>query len=111
RDGARGGRARAGCPRGRRRSRRNYPAGMTTVARTDTFAVTNPATGEVLAQVPRHGVEETRAALVGAERACRAWRARTGKERAAVLRRLADLMLERQDELARLLTSEQGKPL
>ena len=61
--------------------------------------------------MPRHGVEETRAAIAAAERAYPAWRARTAKERAAVLRRLSDLMLERQEELARLLTSEQGKPL
>jgi succinate-semialdehyde dehydrogenase / glutarate-semialdehyde dehydrogenase len=84
---------------------------VVTVASTSSFAVTNPATGEVLARVPRHGVEETRAAIAAAERAYPGWRARTAKERAIVLRRLADLMLERQDELARLLTSEQGKPL
>ena len=84
---------------------------MTAVAPTDTFAVTNPATGEVLAAVPRHGVEETRLAIAAAERAYPAWRARPAKERARILRRLADLMLERQEELARLLTSEQGKPL
>ena len=84
---------------------------MTAVASAETFAVTNPATGEVLERVPRHGVEETRAAIAAAERAYPAWRARTAKERASVLRRLSDLMLERQEELARLLTSEQGKPL
>jgi succinate-semialdehyde dehydrogenase/glutarate-semialdehyde dehydrogenase len=84
---------------------------MTAVASTQTFAVTNPATGEVLAEVPRHGVEETRRAIAAAERAYPAWRARPAKERAQILRRLADLMLERQEELARLLTSEQGKPL
>jgi len=84
---------------------------VTAVAAPSTFAVTNPATGEVLEQVPRHGVEETRRAIAEAERAYPAWRARTAKERALILRRLSDLMLERQDELARLLTSEQGKPL
>jgi succinate-semialdehyde dehydrogenase / glutarate-semialdehyde dehydrogenase len=84
---------------------------MTTVASAETFAVTNPATGEVLERVPRHGVAETRAAIAAAERAYPVWRARTAKERATVLRRLSDLMLERQEELARLLTSEQGKPL
>ena len=83
---------------------------MATVA-AETFAVTNPATGEELAQVPRHGVEETRRAIEAAERAQPAWRARPAKERAQILRRLSDLMLERTDELARLLTSEQGKPL
>ena len=84
---------------------------MTAVAASSTFAVVNPATGEVLEQVPRHGVEETRRAIAEAERAYPAWRARTAKERALILRRLSDLMLERQEELARLLTSEQGKPL
>ena len=84
---------------------------MTAVASTDTFAVTNPATGEVIADVPRHGVEETRHAIRAAEDAYPAWRARPAKERARILRSLADLMLERQEELARLLTTEQGKPL
>ncbi|MBA3348282.1 MAG: NAD-dependent succinate-semialdehyde dehydrogenase [Actinobacteria bacterium] len=83
---------------------------MATVA-AETFAVTNPATGEEIAQVPRHGVEETRRAIEAAERAQPAWRARPAKERAQILRRLSDLMLERTDELARLLTTEQGKPL
>ncbi len=76
-----------------------------------TFAVTNPATGETIANVPRCGVEETRRAIVAAERALPAWRARPAKERALVLRRLSDLMLAHQEELAVLLTSEQGKPL
>jgi succinate-semialdehyde dehydrogenase / glutarate-semialdehyde dehydrogenase len=84
---------------------------MATVASTETFAVTNPATGDEIEHVPRHGVAETRAAIEAAERAYRPWRTRTAKERALVLRRLADLMLERQEELARLLTTEQGKPL
>ena len=76
-----------------------------------TFAVSNPATGETIADVPRCGVEETRRAIVAAERALPAWRARPAKERALVLRRLSDLMLAHQEELAVLLTSEQGKPL
>ena len=76
-----------------------------------TFAVVNPATGETIANVPRCGVEETRRAIAAAERALPAWRARPAKERALVLRRLADLMLARQEELAVLLTTEQGKPL
>ena len=84
---------------------------MATVTSTETFAVTNPATGEEIERVPRHGVAETRAAIEAAERAYPAWRARTAKERALVLRRLSDLMLERREELARLLTTEQGKPL
>jgi succinate-semialdehyde dehydrogenase/glutarate-semialdehyde dehydrogenase len=77
----------------------------------ETFEVTNPATGEAIAHVERHGVEETRRAIAAAERAYPEWRGRTARERAVVLRRLADLMLERQEELARLLTTEQGKPL
>ena len=84
---------------------------MTAVASGRTFAVVNPATSEVLEQVPRHGVEETRHAIAEAGRAYPAWRARPAKERALILRRLSDLMLGRQEELARLLTSEQGKPL
>jgi len=61
--------------------------------------------------VPRMGAAETRRALEAAQRALPDWRARTAKERAAILRRLADLMLERTEELAALLTLEQGKPL
>jgi succinate-semialdehyde dehydrogenase/glutarate-semialdehyde dehydrogenase len=77
----------------------------------ETFPVVNPATGEVVAAVPRLGAEETRRAIAAAERAYPEWRARTAKERALVLRRLADLMLEHEEDLARLLVTEQGKPL
>jgi succinate-semialdehyde dehydrogenase / glutarate-semialdehyde dehydrogenase len=77
----------------------------------ETFPVTNPATGEVLAEVPRMGAAETRRAIAAAERALLEWKHRTAKERARVLRRLADLMLEHEDELARLMVLEQGKPL
>jgi succinate-semialdehyde dehydrogenase/glutarate-semialdehyde dehydrogenase len=77
----------------------------------DTFPVVNPATGETLAEVPRMGAAETRRALGAAERALPEWKARTAKSRAAVLRRWADLMLEHEDELARLMVLEQGKPL
>jgi len=76
-----------------------------------TFPVTNPATGDVIADVPRMGATETRRALAAAERALPAWRNRPAKERAGILRRLADLMLEHQDDLARLMVTEQGKPL
>jgi succinate-semialdehyde dehydrogenase/glutarate-semialdehyde dehydrogenase len=75
-----------------------------------TFAVLNPATGETLAEVPRMGADETRRALAAAERALPEWRGRTAKARAAVLRRWADLMLEHEDDLARLMVLEQGKP-
>jgi succinate-semialdehyde dehydrogenase/glutarate-semialdehyde dehydrogenase len=77
----------------------------------DTFPVTNPATGEVLAQVPRMGAEETRRALAAAERALPGWRGMLAGERARILRRFADLMLEHEEDLALLLTLEQGKPL
>jgi succinate-semialdehyde dehydrogenase / glutarate-semialdehyde dehydrogenase len=77
----------------------------------ETFPVVNPATGEVIAEVPRLGAAETQRAIAAAERALPEWRARTAKERARVLRRLADLMLEHEDDLARLLVTEQGKPL
>ena len=76
-----------------------------------TFPVTNPATGDVVADVPRMGVAETRRALAAAERALPEWRDRPAKQRAAILRRLADLMLEHQHDLARLMVTEQGKPL
>ncbi len=77
----------------------------------ETFPVANPATGEVLAHVPRMGADETRAALEAAERALPAWRGLLAGERARILRRFADLMLEHADDLALLLTLEQGKPL
>jgi succinate-semialdehyde dehydrogenase/glutarate-semialdehyde dehydrogenase len=77
----------------------------------ETFPVVNPATGEVLAEVPRMGAAETRRALAAAERALPEWKARTAKDRSRLLRRLADLMVERGDELARLMVLEQGKPL
>ena len=77
----------------------------------ETFPVVNPATGETLAEVPRAGGEETHRALAAAERALPDWKARTAKDRARILRRLSDLMLEREDDLARLMVLEQGKPL
>jgi succinate-semialdehyde dehydrogenase/glutarate-semialdehyde dehydrogenase len=77
----------------------------------ETFEVRNPATGALLAEVPRCGAAETRRAIEAAEAAQPAWRAKTAKERAHVLRRWYDLMHENMDDLALLLTSEQGKPL
>jgi succinate-semialdehyde dehydrogenase/glutarate-semialdehyde dehydrogenase len=76
-----------------------------------TFPVVNPATGETLAEVPRMGAAETRRALADAGRALPEWKGRTAKSRAAILRRWADLMLEHEDDLARLMVLEQGKPL
>ncbi|MCB1889432.1 MAG: NADP-dependent succinate-semialdehyde dehydrogenase [Rhodocyclaceae bacterium] len=76
-----------------------------------TFAVTNPATGGTVAAVPDMGEAETRAAIEAANRALPAWRAKTAGERARILRRWFDLMLANQDDLAALMTAEQGKPL
>jgi len=73
--------------------------------------VTNPATGAVLGTVPDMGVAETRRAIDAAHAAFPAWSKKTAKERAQVLRRLFDLMLQHQDDLAVLMTAEQGKPL
>ncbi len=77
----------------------------------ETFPVTDPATGEELAHVPRMGAAETRRAIEAAEAAYPGWRARTAADRARILRRWADLMNENADDLALLLTLEQGKPL
>jgi succinate-semialdehyde dehydrogenase / glutarate-semialdehyde dehydrogenase len=77
----------------------------------ETFPVDNPATGETIAQVPRMGAAETRRAIERAEAALPKWRATLAKDRARILRRWADLMLENEEGLARLLTTEQGKPL
>ncbi|TDV34401.1 succinate semialdehyde dehydrogenase [Paraburkholderia caballeronis] len=76
-----------------------------------TFDVVNPATGELIGSVPHMGVSETRRAIAAANAAWPAWRAKTAKERAAILRRWYDLMLEHADDLALILTTEQGKPL
>src|SRR5713226_4954946 len=76
-----------------------------------TIPVTNPATGETLGTVPRMGAEETRQAIEAADRALPAWRGKTAKERAQILRRWFDLMMANQDDLATLMTAEQGKPL
>ncbi len=77
----------------------------------DVITVTNPANGEVLGSVPKMGAEETRDAIQAAHRALPTWRQLTAKERAAILRRWFDLMMANQDDLARLMTLEQGKPL
>lgn len=73
--------------------------------------VTNPATLEKLGSVPNMGAAETRRAIAAAAAALPAWRARTAKERALILRRWFDLMIENQEDLAVLMTAEQGKPL
>ena len=76
-----------------------------------TIPVRNPATGETIGSVPRMGAEEARQAVRAAEAAMPAWRARTGKERAALLRRWFELIMANQEDLATLMTAEQGKPL
>jgi len=76
-----------------------------------TIDVTNPATGKALGTLPRMGAAETRRAIAAAEAAWGPWRARTAKDRAQILRRFADLMMAHQDDLALIMTSEQGKPL
>jgi len=81
------------------------------VGSVQTIPVRNPATGSVLGTVPKLGAEETRRAIDAAERAWPAWRAKTAKERAAILRKWFDLMMANQEDLAQILTAEQGKPL
>ena len=76
-----------------------------------TFEVTDPATGEVIARVADLGAQETERAIAAAEVAQKAWAARTGKDRAGILRRWFDLMLANTEDLAYLMTREQGKPL
>jgi succinate-semialdehyde dehydrogenase/glutarate-semialdehyde dehydrogenase len=75
------------------------------------LAVLNPATGATIAEVARCGQAETRRAIAAAERAQKDWARRTAKERAVLLRKLFDLMMANQEDLALILTAEQGKPL
>jgi succinate-semialdehyde dehydrogenase/glutarate-semialdehyde dehydrogenase len=75
------------------------------------FAVANPATGEAIAEVANLGNTEATAAIAAAESALPSWRALTGKERAAILRRWFELIVASSADLARILTLEQGKPL
>ncbi len=76
-----------------------------------TYAVTDPATGETLTEVPRMGAAETRRAIEAANAALPGWRALPAKERSKIMRRWGELMLENADDLAALMTLEQGKPL
>jgi succinate-semialdehyde dehydrogenase/glutarate-semialdehyde dehydrogenase len=76
-----------------------------------TVAVHNPATGSVLGTVPRMGANEAKRAIDAAERALPAWSAKTAKERATILRKWFDLMMANQEDLAQIMTAEQGKPL
>lgn len=81
------------------------------VNRSKLIAVSNPSTGEVLAKVPNCSVEDAAKAIDAAAVAQKDWARRTGKERAAILRRWHDLMVQHADDLAVILTSEMGKPL
>ena len=76
-----------------------------------TLLVRNPATNEAIGEVPALGAAETRRAIEAAARAWPAWRALLAKERGAILRKLSDLMLANTDDLAVIMTAEQGKPL
>ncbi|HUE12324.1 MAG TPA: NADP-dependent succinate-semialdehyde dehydrogenase [Steroidobacteraceae bacterium] len=76
-----------------------------------TVVVHNPATAEVLGLIPNMGTAETRRAIAAAARALPAWAARTAKDRSGLLRRWFDLMMQHQEDLAALMTAEQGKPL
>ncbi len=77
----------------------------------ETLPVLNPANGETVAEVAKCGTAETRRAIEAAERAQIEWRQKTAKERGAILRKWFDLMQEHQEDLAQILTAEQGKPL
>ena len=81
------------------------------VSAVQSIRVTNPADGSLLADVPKLGVEEARRAITAADKAWPAWRARTAQERSIVLARWHALILEHQEDLARIMTAEQGKPL
>ncbi|KAB0668702.1 NADP-dependent succinate-semialdehyde dehydrogenase [Oryzomonas sagensis] len=76
-----------------------------------TISVNNPATDEIIGTVPRMGASETRTAIAAANAAYPAWRARTAADRSRLLRRWYELLLENQEDLAILMTAEQGKPL
>ncbi len=77
----------------------------------DTFDVKNPATGETIAKLPSCGSDETRRAVEAAGDALEDWGKKSAKERSAILRKWYDLMMSAQEDLARIMTAEQGKPL
>ena len=84
---------------------------LTEVPSGATFEVNNPSTGDIIATLPDMGADETRAAIEAAHAAQREWAAKTGKERAATLRKLFELQMENVDDLATILTMEMGKPI
>ncbi|MEL0293573.1 MAG: aldehyde dehydrogenase family protein, partial [Alphaproteobacteria bacterium] len=75
------------------------------------FAVTNPATGDVIAEVADHGADQVTAAIDAAVPAQKAWAKKTAKERAMIMRKWYDLIMQNADDLAIILTTEMGKPL
>ncbi|RUM22181.1 NADP-dependent succinate-semialdehyde dehydrogenase I [Rhizobium vallis] len=75
------------------------------------IGVDNPATGEIIGRVPNLGAAETKTAIAAAATAQKEWAGRTAKERSVILRRWFELMMANQDDLGRILTAEQGKPL
>lgn len=77
----------------------------------ETFTVNNPATGEHIATVPRMGKAETERAVIASQAAQKQWKALTAKARSAILKRWFDLLVLHQEDLAQILTAEQGKPL
>jgi len=90
----------------------NYIAGAWVQADSGkTIAVRNPATGEVIGEVPAMSQAETRRAIEAANAAWPAWRAMLAKDRAVILHKIAALMHENSDDLAAIMTAEQGKPL
>ena len=90
----------------------NYIDGQWLAAKGDqTIKIHNPATGELVGQVPALGAKETAQAIAAAKKAQPGWRALTAKERAGKLRKLFELMMENQEDLAIIMTAEQGKPL
>ena len=76
-----------------------------------TVTVSNPANGEILGSIPNMGTDETRRAIAAANAALPGWRAKTAKERSTILRKWFELMMLHQEDLAKLMTAEQGKPL
>ena len=81
------------------------------VSGSNTFRVDDPATGAELAQVANLGAAHAEQAIAAANAAWPAWRAKTGKERANILRKWFDLIMANQDDLARIMTAEQGQTL
>src|SRR5262245_44792722 len=76
-----------------------------------TIKVTNPVDSVAIGTVPRAGTAETRRAVEAANAAYPAWRAKTAKERATILRKWFELMIQHKEDLAKIMTAEQGKPL